>query len=131
MIPKEDRDRDRAICEAATKGPWRAGNTSRGDAGDVEVFAPDGSEICLCWPDRKAENASAIANAVNRLPAYIAALDEMEGRITALEEAARRHETGEIRIDAEGRLPPEVGRALDDMAAAVLRLAVSILRGDS
>ncbi len=137
MIPKNERDKHKAILAAATPLPWRwwTSNSMRrlssdptGKDGDVaHAFqAADGvPDIAI----READMA-AIETAVNALGRYIADAEEMDGRIEALLESARRHDAGEIRIDAEGKLPPEVSQALDNTAAAVLRIAVRILRGD-
>ena len=118
MVTKEEREKDRAICEAAAglyvdgDRLWR-GSQIVGEIDDTERDGPFLTAAC------------------ERLPRYVADAEEMDGRIEAILEAARRHETGEIRIDAEGKLPPEVSQALDNTAAAVLRIAVRILRGET
>ena len=128
MISKAEREKDKAICEAATAGEWQECGHSVFVAGSQGE--PRADWVANVWYPRLPHDRAAIANAVNRLPVYIADAEEMERRIGALLEAARRHEAREVRIDSEGVLPPEVSKALDGTAAAVLRLAVRILRGE-
>ena len=132
MISKEEREKDKAVLAAATPD-WQQGHHVGEPKALCSARAPDDSLLMLdkdgmaiFW---RVADAEAAVTARNRLPLYIADAEEMEQRIEALLEAARLHESGEIRIDADGQLPPEVSRALDNTAASVLRLAVKILRG--
>lgn len=132
MIPKEERDVDKAICDAASSD-WHQGHhvgepraiCAASDMGmSLLGLDKDGMAIFMSEKD-----AAAAVTGRNRLLSYINALDELDSRIESLLECARKHESGEIRIDSEGLLPPEVSETLDKTAAAVLRLAVKLLRG--
>jgi hypothetical protein len=141
MITKEDIARGKALCAAASKGPWRrckAGENCQcgivwaGDESGMVASVPC-SENDVGGPiaeePHRLANWRLIAEARTLLPAALDHAEDMDRRIEALLEAARRHESGEIRVDADSKLPPAVSRALDNTAASVLRLAVKILRG--
>lgn len=90
MISKEERDKDRAICEAATRD-WRQGHHVGEPKAICAAATPDESLLMLdkdgmaiFWRE---VDARAAVNAVNRLPAYIADAEEMERRVEALVEA--------------------------------------------
>jgi hypothetical protein len=91
MITKAEREADRAICEAATPGPWQVSPTSN-VWGPQHVRLPIHDQIADVDPldetGRRHEDAEAIVNAVNRLPAYIDAAEEMERRIAKIEDMA-------------------------------------------
>ena len=102
MIQKDQREKDRDICEAATGGVWIAvqprsqeGGSSLGHFGptwaDEYPAATSvrmaGTRIRLTWEEHEA-NARAAVNAVNRLPSYIDAADEMERRIAEVDALA-------------------------------------------
>lgn len=84
MIPKAERDADAAILAAATGGKWHYSPTA-----GIHVQDGDG-RVAIAFPEdvpdgREEANGTAAALAVNRLPEYIAALDEMERRIAEVE----------------------------------------------
>lgn len=109
MIPKAERDADKAIVAAATQGTWitaalptvspeiRLGSfgptvgTPRRVPVMVCIQAPGATfgevatmEATTSW-EQHAANAKAAAHAVNRLPAYIADAEETAKRIDGVE----------------------------------------------
>ncbi len=92
MIPKDEREKDKAICARATEGQWAV---QRGDeeAGDITydivrghltiAFVPEGSRDAHDRSDARAD-ATAIVNAVTRLPKYIEAIDAIDARLAKL-----------------------------------------------
>lgn len=102
MISKEERERDRAICEAAAAGPWHV-NRFDNEGGAInwqvqsrakpyEVIANvDDSEVV-----KARATATMIARAREALPAYIADAEEMERRIAEVEALAAAR-TGVLR----------------------------------
>lgn len=114
--------RDKAICEAATKGRWRwwTSNSHRrlkSDAGGHVAYGTrqrdDTDDIVISDEDMRA-----IENAVNRLPLYIAEAQEMARRI---EEMAKRADMLAGANDPTGAL---------QIHAAGMREALRILRGE-
>ena len=88
MIPKAERDADAAILAAATPD-WQQGHHVGEPKGLCSAQSPDESLLMLdkdgmaiFW---KEPDAVAAVHCRNRLPAYIAALDEMERRIAGIE----------------------------------------------
>lgn len=84
MIPKAEREKDRAICNAATKGTWEECGQS------IFVAGEEPGEPAADWVANVAYRAlrrdrAALANAVNRLPVYIEEAEEMERRIAEIE----------------------------------------------
>ncbi len=113
MIPKAERDADRAICEAASSLPWFEVDddmVSENRCAGIRSSDPEASEIVTTdsgYYGPTAADAEAICNAVNRLPLYIAALDEMEKRIELASERARmllaaQPDSGGIQIHTAG-----------------------------
>lgn len=105
MVSKEE---DKAICEAATPGPW-AVDPNAEDRTDV-VSVSQRCAVCYV-PDEGSPDGAFIAAARNRLPLYIADAEEMERRIATLADIAN---------------DPETHHA----TASVLLRAVKILRGE-
>ncbi len=98
MITKEERERDKAIREAATPGPWAPGmnrvHTDRENIADTEV-SPLGTST-----ERARANAEFIAAARNRLPLYIDALDKIDERMATIEELTRGDDSAESKAAA-------------------------------
>ena len=147
MIPKADRDADKAILAAATPGTWIAALPSSQDGG-VQL-AGFGPAFAPRWPaatslrvggtdsntaeryaaiahatwqmtmGQHAANAKAAAHAVNRLPAYIAEDEEMERRVA------------EIAALAETRVVAYSFTELNDAYNEGFRSALKILRGET
>lgn len=104
MISKSERERDKAICEAATPGPlrWWTSNSHRrlrSDSVPRDVAYGtkhrDGVDDIVI----SEQDMAAIENAVNRLPAYIAAAEEMERRIAEIEAEAELVSYSESFVD--------------------------------
>lgn len=122
MITREEREKDKAICEAATPGPWRWWTSNshrrlRSDAapGDVAFGTKlrDGcDDIVISDADMAASE-----NAANRLPLYIADAEEMEKRIAKIKQWHKAS------TDSEHGDP-------DERAEEVLALVLKILRGE-
>ena len=95
MITKEEREKDKAICDAATPGPRIVigGEEPRIDADGHTIAA------VVCW-DLAIENARALANAADRLPLYIDALDKIDERMATIEELTRGDDTPESKTVA-------------------------------
>lgn len=111
LISKEERERDKAICEAATRD-WRQGH----HVGEPKaICAASDLTSSLLGLDRdgmaifaRAEDAAAAVHAVNRLPVYVAALDEIEQRIATLTQIANTGDDGvrcAIRVMVGARAP--------------------------
>lgn len=143
MIPKAERDADAAILAAATGGTWiTAALPTRAASPEIRlgsfgpcVDSPRNMPVMVCiqapgatfgdvamaeattsW-EQHAANAKAAVHCRNRLPAYIAALDEMERRIARIE-AWHKAST-----DSEHGDP-------DERAEETLATVLKILRGD-
>ena len=110
-ISKEERERDKAVCEAATRD-WRQGH----HVGEPKsICAASHPNLSLLGLDcdgmaifARAEDAAAAVHAVNRLPVYVAALDEIEQRIATLTQIANTGDDGvrcAIRVMAGARAP--------------------------
>ena len=97
MIPKCERDVDRAICEAATPGPW-AVDPNAEDRTDV-VSVSQRCAVCYV-PDEGSPDGAFIAAARERLPLYIDALDKIDERMATIEELTRGDDTPESRAAA-------------------------------
>ena len=116
MISKAEREKDKAICEAATKGVWLTfGGETPGERVRIKHLDKQSGYLTIAevlgW-DRIPENAAAIVNAVNRLPAYIADAEEMERRIAKIETLA----------------PLRAGTLRDE--GATLDMVLRLLRGE-
>lgn len=132
MIPKDERDRHRAILAAAAPRPWRwwTSNSHRrlkSDAvfGDLAYGTKhkDGVDDIVVSD----ETMAAIETAVNRIGEYIDDAEEMGRRIAAIE-AMRK---SEVAASEEARAERDIlaaGDAAD--RAAVLGQVLKILRGD-
>jgi len=133
MIPKEQRERDAAIASKATKGRWRwwTSNSYRrlrtDDGGPDIAYGHTHKDGCgdIAISD---EDMAAIENAVNCLPAYIMALDEVDRRIERVEKMIT-----EVACRAYAHMhagePDDAVRCREQMAA--LKRAVRILRGEA
>lgn len=118
MISKEEREKDKAICNAATPPPWIH------EGGRMFRCRPHGDSVSA----RTTMDALFMVAARERLPAYIAALDDIEERFAAAEEViAAAHRTAAI-LAEDG----------DDSAASLWRdraqymnEILEILRGDT
>lgn len=110
MIPKAQRDADRAVCEATTGGEWIAVQPRSQEGGEVIAsFGPSwhdtfpaethlrmaGASRPLTWGEH-ADNARFAVVAHERMPAYIAALDTLDARMT---EIATRLATAPVGAD--------------------------------
>lgn len=124
MIPKSERDADRAICEAATDGKWHVGSPGRGRP--RLVLASDRASILGSLNTQ--EDAAAAVNAVNRLPLYIAAASAMDARIGAIEALAKQYMDEHDKLKAAGEYAAATEKA--DRADA-LDLAVRVMRGET
>lgn len=126
MISKEEREKDKAICEAATQ-EWRQGHHVGEPKAICAAATPDESLLMLdkdgmaiFWRE---VDARAAVNAVNRLPTYIADAEEMERRIAEVEAVRDRA------MDLRERV-----RGIDGEYTAIVNLrawesALRILRG--
>lgn len=104
-MDEKDRARLRALCAAATPGPWEA--LARSGSGQIRA-----SGRILCGVVARAD-AATMASAVNALPALIDALDAAETRATTAESMAavsRQHAIDESRAAWD-----EARRATDTM----------------
>jgi hypothetical protein len=110
MISKAEREKDKAICEAATAGEWQECGHSVFVAGSQGE--PRADWVANVWYPRLPHDRAAIANAVNRLPVYIADAEEMERRIAKIETLA----------------PLRAGTLRDE--GAVLDMVLDILLGE-
>lgn len=117
MITKEEREKDKAICEAATPGPWTH------EGGRMVRCQPNGDTV----PARTTEDAIFMITARTALPAYIAAAEEMERRIAKVERLRQRAE----REAAAHKVAHEFGRCLEALERkAALEQALAFLRGE-
>lgn len=132
MISKEEREKDKTICEAATPGPLVAWCDAPGRVRGWSVCTTDGDGLGEddVANDCTEADAIALANAVNRLPAYIVDAEEMERRIATLEDelrevqrAADRSRTGGVSVEARD------AKARWESRAATLSAVLLVLRG--
>jgi len=125
MISKEQREKDKAICEAATPGPWTMTSIPHDER-------PETQEVCDLVNDlwviagqhrlsRPEEDGAFIARAREALPAYIADAEEMELRVAKLAEAAA------AATRRSARQP--IGGGASDCVAAAYQHALGILLG--
>jgi hypothetical protein len=135
MITKEQRERDRAICERVeTPLPWRWWTSCSHQRLSSDVTGKDGDvayghthkDGCGDIAIRECDMAH-VENAVNRLPAYIADAEEMERRIERVERLAREAAEGAARHKAQGE--HSAALVCGDVADAYQR-AAKILRGE-
>ena len=130
MITKEQRDRDTAICEAATTD-WREGAVEKWHL-YCRATHPDraSDERVLMRANEHfpyEADVRAAAHCRNRLPAYIAAAEEMERRIERIEEMA----TGWARAAEKHTLAGEHDEARVCRAkSSALQGAARLLRGE-
>lgn len=133
-MTKDERDADRAICNAATVGPWGY----KGGALKHYAFSLDEREDfgvslqSLHWNDGHdvpAEaNARFIAAARTRWPAALDALDEMDRRVAEVEALWARYDADANDLETQGVYT----KAMEPRSHAnVLDRALRILRGDS
>jgi hypothetical protein len=128
VISKEERERDLAICDAATP-EWRQGHhvgeplaLCAAATPDESLLGLDKDDMAIFW---RAEDAAAAVNCRNRLPAYIADAAEMERRIEAVAGIA-----SELRLRvASGVYDGDVGEGALFLAGIIER-AERILRGE-
>lgn len=118
MIPKAERDVDKAICEAATP-EWQQGHHVGEPKALCSKAAPldsllmlDKDGMAIFWHE---VDAKAAVTARNRLPLYIADAEEMERRIAAVKTRAQEYAASEERADRQH--------------GAGMREALKILRG--
>lgn len=140
MITKEDLERDEAICEAAYKGEWSWETHGPGWAMYVDRNVPIDQSDTSPFPclqhgynvltvddggfDWKGQSVrDALANAINRLPAYIAHVREMERRIAELEAKAK-----ELHAHAAS-FPDDMASLAIGSRAVGIDMAVRTLRG--
>jgi hypothetical protein len=129
MIPKEKRDADRRICEGATRRPCNSlrhlSSVPSGKDGDV-AHAYRSPADGVPYIAIREEDMAAIENAVNRLPAYIDALDDVDRQIAEIDRQAQRHETSGRKLFSQQE---DAAATVCFDKAAVLRDALKILRG--
>lgn len=119
VITKEERERDRATCEAATPPPWVH------EGGRMFRCRPNGDSV----PARTTEDALFMVRARAALPAYIAAAEEMERQSEMLrafvreiatgydhDEDAHRHRNGACRVCNAEKLAAELGFGIEEDA---------------
>lgn len=134
MITKEQREKDRAICESVTKPlPWTysTSNSHRWFLSDGRGAVAYGTKLRdgaddIVIDDRDGKH---LENAANRLPAYIAAAEEMERRIETLGALARALEAGEVAVDGVEHVPEAMRYAVTAGTIGGLQMAIAILRG--
>ena len=126
MISKSERERDKAICEAATR-QWRQAHhvgepraIYRAKYMDLSLLALDRDGMAIFA--READAAAAV-NAVNRLPVYIADAEEMERRIRIVEGTAAELRRLAPGVDAEQAAEARV-------RAEAIEGVLRILRGE-
>lgn len=113
MIPKAERDADKAICDAATPD-WRQGHhvgepkalCAAADP-DESLLMLDKDGMAIFW---KEADAVAAVHCRNRLPAYIAAAEEAQQTIAAEIENLRQ-ERRATRARPKGGLTTRRGRS--------------------
>ena len=136
MFTKEQRGKDRAICEAATPPPWHRLGCLTMDS----CVESDATRDCM--PRMTADidgsvagdvearaNADLIARAREALPAYIADAEEMERRIETLGALARALEAGEVAVDGVEHVPEAMRYAVTAGTIGGLQMAIASLRG--
>ena len=134
MISKEQREQDKAICEAATPGEWIATTTPYAER-------PGTYEVCDLVNDlwivtshdglsRPEDDAAFIALARTALPVYIADADEMERRIATLAGLVCALDAGEVHVEGVEHVPEGMRYAVTAGTIGGLRMAIAILRGE-
>lgn len=126
MISRDERERDRAICEAATPGPWEqmyASNNAGMPTADFKIPAHNGGATV----EMLADDAAFIVAARERWPAALDALDEMERRIAEVEYRMRGMMASAERVR---QLGAETHAKALVRAADGMREALRILRGE-
>lgn len=96
MISKEERQKDRAICEAAPEGPWAAVEVERGGGWESALRLPSGAHV-FGIPSTM---VPFVATARDRLPVYVAALDTIEERMATIEALTRGDDSAESKAAA-------------------------------
>lgn len=131
MITKEERDRDKAICEAATPGPWEYTTVLYYDRhGTQEVCDLANDDWIVTRGDlRPSPNDGAfIAAARTRLPLYIADAEETARRLALLVADCNVHEARARNLRRNGE------HAAADVAQAKaegMREAIRVMRGEA
>ena len=104
MISKEEREKDKAICEAASTD-WREGAVEKWH---LYCAATHPDRLCHERVLMRANehfpyeaDVKAAAHCRNRLPVYIDALDKIEERMATIEELTRGDDTPESKAVAK------------------------------
>ncbi len=122
MITREEREKDRAICEAAPDSLAKMVD----DVGRIDLVSENTSifgydPIAIGVGEAFADFAIV---ARDRLPLYIADAEEIERRIAHLDSLAAANDRAAERADGDGRVEL-LGKA------AAYRHAASVLRGET
>lgn len=129
-ITKEEREKDRAISEAATPGPWEfttLPHDERKGTNDVCDMVNDCFVMCFGDLRRYEDDGRFIALARGRLPLYIAALDALDERMATIEALKKSEEEAAQALRRVGEHVRSLGAT---HRASGLAEALRILRGE-
>lgn len=131
MITKEERDRDKAICDAATPGPWEYTKTVWAERSGTEDVCDLGNDAWVVTRapalSRYDNDGAFIAAARNRLPVYIAALDEMDLRLALLVADCNVHEARARNLQRSGE---HAAAVVAQAKADGMREAIRVMQGE-